>query len=157
MSAPHRSSLLTVKPEWIDYNGHLNMAYYNVLFDNAADELFADFGFGDDYIKRTGYSTFSAEFHVCYLREIHEGNQVYITSQLLDFDEKRFHFFQELYHEDGWLSATGEGLGLHVELAGPKVVPMPPETYDKMVTIYENHRQLPRPARAGRSIGIQRK
>lgn len=133
------------------------MAYYNVLFDNAADELFADFGFGDDYIKRTGYSTFSAEFHVCYLREIHEGNQVYITSQLLDFDEKRFHFFQELYHEDGWLSATGEGLGLHVELAGPKVVPMPPETYDKMVTIYENHRQLPRPARAGRSIGIQRK
>ena len=133
------------------------MAYYNVLFDNAADELFADFGFGDDYIKRTGYSTFSAEFHVCYLREIHEGNQVYITSQLLDFDEKRFHFFQELYHEDGWLSATGEGLGLHVELAGPKVVPMPPETYDKMATIYENHRQLPRPARAGRSIGIQRK
>ncbi|WP_273508083.1 thioesterase family protein [Planktotalea frisia] len=157
MSGPHRSSLLTVKPEWIDHNGHLNMAYYNVLFDNAADEFFAEFGIGLEYIQRTGFSTFSAEFHVCYLREIHEGNQVYVTSQLLDLDEKRFHFFQELHHADGWLSATGEGLGLHVDLAGPKVVPMPPETYDKIAAIYEDHRNLPRPARAGRSIGIKRK
>ena len=157
MRGPHRSSLFTVKPDWIDYNGHLNMAYYNVLFDNAADELFAEFGFGEDYIKRTGYSTFSAEFHVCYLREIHEGNRVYVTSQLLDFDEKRFHFFQELHHEDGWLSATGEGLGLHVELAGPRVAAMPAETYDRMAAIFEDHRQLPRPERAGRSIGIKRK
>jgi acyl-CoA thioester hydrolase len=80
-----------------------------------------------------------------------------VTSQLLDLDEKRFHFFQELHHADGWLSATGEGLGLHVDLAGPKVVPMPPETYDKIAAIYEDHRNLPRPARAGRSIGIKRK
>jgi acyl-CoA thioester hydrolase len=106
MPAPHRSSLLTVQPEWIDFNGHLNMAYYNVLFDRGADELFAQFGFGPEYAKRTGHSTFSAEFHVCYLREVHEGDQVYVTSQLLDFDEKRFHFFQELHHEDGWLSAS---------------------------------------------------
>ncbi len=157
MNAPHRSSLLTVRPEWIDHNGHLNMAYYNVLFDTAADEFFAEFGIGLEYIQRTGFSTFSAEFHVCYLREVHEGNQVYVTSQLLDFDEKRFHFFQELYHSDGWLSATGEGLGLHVELAGPKVAPMPAETYDKIAAIYEDHRHLPRPSRAGRGIGIKRK
>ena len=157
MSGPHRSSLLTVKPEWIDHNGHLNMAYYNVLFDNAADEFFATFGIDETYIARTGFSTFSAEFHVCYLREVHEGNQVYVTSQLLDFDEKRFHFFQELYHADGWLSATGEGLGLHVELAGPKVAPMPAETTEKLTAIYEDHRQLPSPERAGRSIGIKRR
>jgi len=94
MTAPHRSSLMNVKSDWIDFNGHLNMAYYNVLFDQGADELFAGFGFGPDYAKRTGFSTFSAEFHVCYLREVHEGNRVYVTSQLLDFDEKRFHFFQ---------------------------------------------------------------
>lgn len=155
--SPHRSSLMTVRPEWIDYNGHLNMAYYNVLFDTAADELFAHFGFGAEYAKRTGFSTFSAEFHVCYLREIHEGNQVYVTSQLLDFDEKRFHFFQELYHEDGWLSATGEGLGLHIDLSGPRVVPMPAQTYDAIAALFDSHRNLPRPARAGRAIGITRK
>ena len=106
-AAPHRSRLMTVRPEWIDYNGHLNMAYYNVLFDRGADQLFEEFGFGPDYARDTGHSTFSAEFHVCYLREVHEGDQVYVTSQLLDFDEKRFHFFQELHHEDGWLSAHG--------------------------------------------------
>ncbi|MEM9580821.1 MAG: thioesterase family protein [Pseudomonadota bacterium] len=155
-AAPHRSSLMTVRPDWIDYNGHLNMAYYNVLFDTAADELFSQFGFGTDYVKRTGHSTFSAEFHVCYLREIHEGNQVYVTSQLLDYDEKRFHFFQELYHEDGWLSATGEGLGLHIDLSGPRVAPMPGEVKTAMATLFERHSRLPRPERAGRRIGIAR-
>ena len=156
MTAPHRSSLMNVKSDWIDFNGHLNMAYYNVLFDQGADELFAGFGFGPDYAKRTGFSTFSAEFHVCYLREVHEGNRVYVTSQLLDFDEKRFHFFQELYHEDGWLSATGEGMGLHVDLSGPRVTAMPQSSYDAVAALHAQHKTLPKPARAGRSIGIAR-
>lgn len=156
MDAPHRSSLLTVQPEWIDSNGHLNMAYYNVLFDRGADELFAQFGFGPDYAKRTGHSTFSAEFHVCYLREVHEGDQVYVTSQLLDFDEKRFHFFQKLHHEDGWLSATGEGMGLHIDLSGPRVTAMPPEAYTVMQKLHAEHAKLPYPTRAGRQIGIKR-
>ncbi|MEP4197407.1 MAG: thioesterase family protein [Aliishimia sp.] len=157
LTAPHRSSLLTVEPQWIDYNGHLNMAYYNVLFDRGADELFAEFGFGPDYLKSTGCSTFSAEFHVCYIREVHEGAQVYVTSQLIDFDEKRFHFFQELHHEDGWLSATGEGLGLHVDLSGPKVVSMPEQQHANMQRVFDAHSALPRPDRAGRRIGINRK
>ncbi|MGH1577626.1 thioesterase family protein [Planktotalea sp.] len=156
-NAPHRSSLQTVQPQWIDHNGHLNMAYYNVLFDRGADELFAEFGFDPDYIARTGHSTFSAEFHVCYLRELHEGDQVYVTSQLLDFDEKRFHFFQELYHEDGWLSATGEGLGLHIDMSGPRVAPMSAETYATLKKLHAQHSKLPYPERAGRKIGITRK
>jgi acyl-CoA thioester hydrolase len=154
--APFRSSLMTVRPEWIDYNGHLNMAYYNVLFDHGADELFEEFGFGPKYMKSTNHSTFSAEFHVCYLREVHEGDQVYVTSQLLDMDEKRFHFFQELYHADGWLSATGEGLGLHIDLSGPRVAPMPSEIQERMQAMLKQHTTLPRPERAGRSIGIKR-
>ncbi len=156
-TAPHRSAPLTVEPQWIDHNGHLNMAYYNVLFDRAADQLFDGFGIDADYIKRTGHSTFSAEFHICYLRELHEGNQVYVTSQLLDFDEKRFHFYQELYHEDGWLSATGEGLGLHIDMSGPRVAPILPEVYTKMQDLHAQHSKLPYPERAGRKIGITRK
>jgi len=147
---------MTVKSDWIDYNGHLNMAYYNVLFDSGADDLFAEFGIGPDYPKTRGFSTFSAEFHVCYLRELHEGDEVYVTSQLLDMDEKRFHFFQELRHIDGWLSATGEGLGLHIDMSGPKVAPMPEDVAEKMRTIFAVHADLPRPDRAGRRIGIPR-
>lgn len=154
MITPHRSRLMTVRPEWIDYNGHLNMAYYNLLFDHGADDLFADFGIGPDYVQSRGLSTFSAEFHVCYLRELKEGDQVYVTSQLLDMDEKRFHFFQELHHEDGWVSATGEGLGLHIDMSGPRVAAMPEDVQAKMRAVLERHRQLPRPERAGRRIGI---
>ena len=154
---PFKSLPMAVEPQWIDYNGHLNMAYYNVLFDRGADQLFEEFGFGPDYAKTTGFSTFSAEFHVCYLRELHEGDRVFVTSQLLDFDEKRFHFYQELYHEDGWLSATGEGLGLHIDLSGPRVAPMGADTLAAMKTMHADHSQLPMPERAGRRIGIPRK
>ena len=154
MTSPHRSRIMSVEPDWIDYNGHLNMAYYNVLFDRGADDLFEEFGIGPDYPQKRGFSTFSAEFHVCYLRELHEGDQVYVTSQLLDMDEKRFHFFQELHHVDGWLSATGEGLGLHIDMSGPKVAPMPDDVKAKMRGVFEAHRPLPRPERAGRRIGI---
>ena len=154
--APHRSRDMIVQSDWIDYNGHLNMAYYNVLFDRGADDLFAEFGITPAYPKTRGFSTFSAEFHVCYLRELHEGDTVYVTSQLLDLDEKRFHFFQHLHHADGWLSATGEGLGLHIDISGPKVAPMPDDVAAKMRAVFETHRQLPRPERAGRRIGIPR-
>ena len=148
---------MTVQPDWIDYNGHLNMAYYNVLFDRGSDELFEHFGYSADSIQAKGFSTFSAEYHVCYLRELHEGDQVYVTSQLLDMDEKRFHFYQELHHESGWLSATGEGLGLSIDLSGPRVAPLPAPTYAAMQEVLNRHANLPYPERAGRRIGIPKK
>ena len=157
MTAPHRSTLMEVEPQWIDYNGHLNMAFYNVLMDRGADQLFDIFGFGPDYRERTGHTTFSAETHVCYVRELHEGAKVYVTSQLLDFDEKRFHFYQELFHEDGWLSATAEGLGLHIDMSGPRVAPMGPDALAAMEKLHAEHAGLPWPERAGRKIGIPRK
>lgn len=156
MNAPHTSRMMTVEPQWIDYNGHLNMAYYNVLFDRGADDLFAEFGIGPDYPKSRGFTTFSAEFHVCYLRELHAGDEVYVTSQLIDMDEKRFHFFQQLHHRDGWLSATGEGLGLHIDMNGPKVAPMPEDVKAKLRATLIAHSTLPRPDRVGRRIGISK-
>ncbi|MEM7438206.1 MAG: thioesterase family protein [Pseudomonadota bacterium] len=155
--SPHKSSLMPVEPQWIDYNGHLNMAYYNVLMDRGADQLFATFGFGPDYRETTNHTTFSAESHVCYLREVHEGDLVYVTSQLLDFDEKRFHFYQELYHEDGWLSATAEGLGLHIDMSGPRVAPMAEATMNALRDVQAAHQALPWPERAGRKIGIRKR
>ena len=103
METPFKSSLRPVRPEWIDFNGHLNMAYYSVLMDNAVDDAYHQIGFGPEY-QKTGHTTYVAEFHVCYLRELHEGASTYCTFQLLDFDEKRFHSFTQLWHEDGWLA-----------------------------------------------------
>ncbi|WP_299023859.1 thioesterase family protein [uncultured Sulfitobacter sp.] len=154
-----RSSTLTVLPEWIDYNGHLNMAYYSVLMDQCADQAYPLLGFGPDYRDATGCTTYVAEFHICYLRELHEGDRVTSTFHLIDFDAKRFHIFQELWHEDGWCAATGEALTLHVDQSGetPKVAPMPEAILGKLAAMKETQKDLPMPERAGRKIGIVRK
>ena len=154
--APFRSSVMRVRPEWLDYNGHMNMAYYAVLFDEAADEIYPDIGFGPDY-QKTGFTTYTAEFHICYLRELHEGDAVTVTLQLLAYDEKRFHTYQEIWHEDGWCAATGEAMGLHVDQTGPRVAPMPAHIQANLGKLHAAHASLPKPQRAGRSIGIRPK
>ena len=124
--APFVSSLMRVEPQWIDYNGHLNMAYYNVLFDRAVDEVYELLGVGADYLKNHKHSTFTAEVHVRYVRELHENDPVRVTFQLLDYDSKRFHYFEQLFHAtEGWVSATSENMTLHVDMTAKKVAPFP--------------------------------
>ena len=154
---PFMSTWHEIEPGWIDYNNHLNMGYYTVLFDRAADEVFEQFGFGPDYLNRTNHTTFSGEFHLRYLREVKLGDKLRSSFYLIDYDEKRFHTFQELSHEDGWISATGEGLTLHVDLTGPKVAPMPSDILDRVSAMQRAHADLPRPEGVGRRIGIPRK
>src|SRR5437667_96655 len=91
--APFVSSVMRVEPAWIDYNGHLNMAYYNVLLDRAVDEVFELLGCGLDYVKEHKHSCFTAEAHVRYLRELHAEMPVRVTFQLLDYDGKRMPYF----------------------------------------------------------------
>ncbi|MHA7777488.1 thioesterase family protein [Roseibium sp. M-1] len=149
---------MTVLDEWIDYNGHLNMAYYNVLFDKAVDQVFERLGLGPDYVETRGGSFFTAEAHVCYLRELGAGMKVTVTLQLVDLDAKRAHFYQELRHaEEGWLSATSEQLSLHVDMNSRKVAPWPEDIFANLSALQKAHSGLPRPARAGRQIGIRRK
>lgn len=153
---PFRSSKRQIRPEWIDYNGHMNMAYYAVIFDEAADEVYPQIGFGPAY-QKTGFTTFTAEFHICYLRELHLNDTVTVTLQLLDYDEKRFHTYQEIWHEDGWCAATGEAMGLHVDQSGPKVAPMPANILSNLKALHDAHKELPRPERSGRRIAISRR
>lgn len=155
--APFVSSIMTVKPEWIDYNGHLNMAYYSVLFDLGVDEVYEDWGFGPDYKNDTGHTTYTAEFHVCYLRELHVNDPVRVHVQLIDHDEKRMHFYQELWHEDGWLAATAEALTLHIDSSGPRVAPFLERPKAALARWQAAHDAMPRPERVGRKIGITRK
>ena len=124
--APFVSSPMPVEAGWIDYNGHLNMAYYNVLFDRAVDEAYELIGCGLDYVERTKHSCYTAEVHVRYLRELHAGDRVRVTFQLLGYDTKRLHYFEQLFHaEEGWLSATSENMALHVDMAQQKTAPFP--------------------------------
>jgi len=157
MHAPHLSSLFRIERDWIDHNGHLNMAYYNVLFDRASDELFALLGMGPAYAATRRLTTYAAEIHICYVRELHLTDLVRTSNHLLDHDEKRLHFFQELRHVDGWLAATCECLTLHVDMSGPKVAPFPPDVMQRVNAMAELHAKLARPDRAGRAISMSRR
>ncbi len=156
-AAPFVSRVMKVEKDWIDYNGHLNMAYYNVLFDRCSDEAVELIGLGPDYVRDRGLTFYTAEIHVCYVQELHLGDNVTVSFQLLDHDEKRMRAYQEIHHVDGWLAATSESLSLHVDMAGPNVAPFPPDILARIETMRAAHAGLPMPERAGRSIGIRRK
>ena len=154
--APFVSSLMRVEPQWIDYNGHLNMAYYNVLFDRAVDEAYALAGIGENYLKKRKHSTFTAEVHVRYLRELHASDPVRVTFQLLDYDAKRMHYFEQLFHaSEGWVSATSENMSLHVDMAAGKTAPFPDDVASCLARMQAAHRHLPRPEAAGRRIAMR--
>lgn len=155
--APFVSSAMTVEPGWIDYNGHLNMAYYNVIFDRGGDEAAELLGLGANYARERKLTTYTAEVHVCYVRELHLGDCVTVSFHLLDHDEKRLRAYQEIRHTDGWLAATSETLTLHVDMNGPKVAPFPADILAKVEAMRAAHAGLPMPERAGKSIGIRRK
>jgi acyl-CoA thioester hydrolase len=153
--APFVSSVMRVEPAWIDYNGHLNMAYYNVLFDRAVDEALELLGCGLDYVHTRRHSCFTAEVHVRYLRELHAGDPVRVTFQLLDYDTKRMHYFEQLFQaEAGWVSATSENMSLHVDMAAGKTVPFPDEVAGCLARMKASHAHLPRPEAAGRRVAM---
>ena len=156
--APFVSSVMRVEDHWIDYNGHLNMAYYNVLFDRAVDEAYELVGIGADYVSRRKHSFFTAEAHLRYLRELHAGDPVRVTFQLLDFDRKRLHTFEQLFHADaGWVAATSENMSLHVDMAARKSAAFPAEVTRRLAEMKASHARLPRPEAAGRRITMPAK
>lgn len=116
----------TVVPEWIDYNEHMNVAYYVLAFDEGVDSLWDVFGITADHIRDNDSSTFAVESHVNYLGELKLDDPFIITTQVLAYDSKRIHQFQRMYHaEEGYLAATAEWMNLHVDLKLRKVAPWP--------------------------------
>lgn len=147
-----------VLPEWIDYNGHMNVAYYVLAFDKALDHVFDMLDLGIDYVRHTGYSAFILQNHVTYLNELKLDDPIRVNFQLLDWDAKKAHYFMQMYHAtEGFLAATAEQLMLHVSLETRRSSPFVAETQARLAALHEAHRNLPRPQGAGASIGIRRK
>ncbi|MBV9567811.1 MAG: thioesterase family protein [Hyphomicrobiales bacterium] len=153
--APFVSSAMRVEPQWIDYNEHLNVAYYTLLFDRAVDEWYGLLGIGENYVRTRKASMFTAEAHIGYRRELSLGEQVRMTIQLLDFDEKRLHYFMEMRQaQDGWLAATSENLSLHVDLTQRRVAAFPEDVLSTLALMKAAHSRLSIPESAGRRIAM---
>jgi acyl-CoA thioester hydrolase len=146
-----------VEPGWIDYNGHMNMAYYAVAFDRGLDHVYDLLGIGAGYTACGVGSCFTLEVHLSYLRELVRGAPLRVTCQLLDRDGKRLHFFQHLYHAgEGYLAATCEQLAMHVDMESRRSALFPDEALARIDALMAAHEALPRPDQAGHVIGIPR-
>ena len=155
---PLASFRTTVQPDWIDYNGHMNLAYYVLAFDKGTDGLLDRLGLGEAYRRASGHSIYALEAHLTYERELKLGEALAIETQLIDADEKRLHFFHRMFHvETGALAATNELLGLHVDLSGPRAAALPGEARERIEAMLAEHRQLPPPPQLGRSISLKRR
>jgi acyl-CoA thioester hydrolase len=109
-------------------------------------------------MKERHCSTFTAEAHVRYLREIHLGDPVQISVYLLGHDEKRLHTFEELRHaSEGWLSATSENMTLHMDMKARKVAAFPPDIRARIEAVAASHSALPRPEGIGRNVAMPSK
>lgn len=156
--APLDCGHATVLPEWVDYNGHMNVGYYNVVFDQALDRAFDRFDCGKAYVERTNHSFFVLETHVQYLREVKQGDVLAFTFQLIAHDEKRLHYYCEMHHAaEGYLSATSEQIALHVDLGQRRTAAMPPHLIRLFGDMGAAHAGLPRPPALGRVMGLRPK
>lgn len=113
--------LATVRPEWVDHYGHMNMGFYLVVFDMATDQLWPSLGLGPAFHAR-GLGTFAAEAWVNYVREVREGMPLACTNQVLAFDEKRLIAVHRMHHAtEGWIAAENEVLYLCMDMGLRKV------------------------------------
>jgi len=146
-----------VRPEWIDINGHMNLAYYTVLFDYATDRMFDELDLGLAYRRRTDLGTFVTETHNRYERELLVGDRIRVTIQILFADDKRLHLAHEMFRLDNGLrAATQELLFLHVSLTERRVTPFPPDLRARVHAAAAAHVELPRPDWVGRHVGMPR-
>jgi acyl-CoA thioester hydrolase len=156
--APFLSRQVRIEDAWIDYNGHLNTGYYNLILDRAVDECFAPLGIGPDYIRMRNLSTMTLEIHMCFLREVLQSDPVRVSVRVLDVDQKRIQTYSELVHaSDGWVAASNEAMYIHVDMGTRRSAPWPADIKANLDAALALHRELPPSERAGRRIGMPRK
>ena len=144
-----------VLPEWIDANGHLNLAYYVVLFDQATDLMYDVIGVGQAYRDATGNSTFTAETHTLYEREVRVGERVRVVPHLLGADSKRLHYFHEMFHaEHGHRIAAQELIALHIDMSVRRVAPFPAELSARIQAAVREREGQELPKGVGRRIAM---
>jgi acyl-CoA thioester hydrolase len=155
IAAPFDTYRDRVRPEWIDHNQHMNMGYYLVVFDFATDAFLAWLGLDEAHRRERRVTTFCLEAHITYHREVGAEAPLRFTTVLLAHDDKRIHYFHQMYHAtEGYLAATNELLSLHVSQATRRSAPMAPEILARLAEIQRAHDALPRAPQVGRVIGL---
>ena len=152
---PHKEF---VRSEWVDYNGHMNVAYYMLVFDHASDVFLDQIGLDQAFRDHTNSSVFVVEAHLTYENEVMEGDALIVATRVLDFDAKRIHLFHRMVQEgsDETVS-TNELMILYVDMQTRRSAYMPGTITKHLRGLQKRQEARPMPVQAGRSIGISKK
>lgn len=144
-----------VRPEWVDYNGHMSEAYYVLVFGYATDAFYDLIGMTDDYRRRQSRSVYTLESHTSFVEEVGEGAPLTVRSQVLGHDHKRVQLFHAMHRGDaGVLLATTELMLLHVDMAAKRATPFDSGIQARLHGIAEAHARFATPKQAGRTIRL---
>ena len=144
---------IEVRPEWVDYNGHMTDSRYLQVFGDATDALLRYAGVDEAY-RRSGRALYTVETHVTHQAEARSLELLYVTSRVLEVDDKRVRLFHSLHRRrDEAQVATAEQLYLHVTTAAGKASPMDGEVRSRLAALQTAQARLPVPAEAGRLAG----
>ena len=156
IAVPYESTL-TVKDDWLDANGHMNVAYYLSAFDDGGEVFFRDCGIGWDYTAKGSGTLFMTSSDLDFRRELFCGDRLRVETVLIDWSPKLVHTYQALFHADeGFFAASAEILFVHVAFSDRKSTPMPQASQSRLVDIERVHSGLPRPQNLGRKIEISK-
>jgi len=130
--------------DWTDYNGHMNVAYYVLIFDiYGAEKLMSDFKMGEHSAKTTNKSTMVVESHITYNQEVKEGEEVDVNLTYFDHDKKRLQYKLEMIHKSKkYLASTIEVLALYVDLQQRKVSEFEKEKIKLMQEYIEKNKKF---------------
>ena len=147
-----------VRPEWIDFNGHMNMGFYAVAFDYVGTErYFAHLGLSEEIFTVEQKSTFTLGMNIDYIQEVFEGDSLRFTTQLMDYDHKRLHYFHSMYNIDkDYLAAVNECLTMYIDMRTRRSTAFSAEQQARFALELELDSQHGAPAGFGRKLGIRR-
>ena len=156
-SQPPRLIQRAVRPEWIDYNGHMTDFRYQQVFGDAIDVLFREVGIDEAY-RAAGHAPYTAQVQIRYHAELRQLDSLYVTAQLLEVDAKRFWLYLRMHRvSDHRLAASCEYMFVHVDTAAGKSAPMPAALLARLEAMRDRDARLPRPDDAGRGLSFSRR
>jgi acyl-CoA thioester hydrolase len=148
----------TVAAEWIDYNGHMNDAYYALVFSRTLDRLMARIGLAQDGRAADSPTIYTLTATIHYLAEIRQGEAFSADARILAYDAKRLHLWGEMRRADGAIAALTEQVFLCVDQSSdhPRAAPFPDAAQAAIARIHAERAHEPLPERMGKGISLSR-
>ena len=155
--APVEIAQQSVRPDWIDYNGHMNVGYYGIAFDKASDVLLSmHLGVGVEYVEATGQGPYVLQSHQHYLNEMKLDEAFCVRFRLIDHDTKRLHLFGDMVsRQSGNICATQEVMVMNVDHQTGRSAAYPDWAVQRFARMKADHAGLVRPSQLGKALGIR--